>query len=111
MTNFSKNRRLLFAVYILQALSFVVGITFLIAVIVDYVKRGEMRGDSVLSSHVTWQIRTFWWTLAGSVVGVVLSPVFGLGVAILVGVSIWCLYRIVKGFLYLRDGRAMPLPS
>ena len=42
------------------------GFPSLIALIINYVKRGEMRG-TWLESHVTWQIRTFWWVLAWAV--------------------------------------------
>src|SRR5215510_13718971 len=64
------------AIYALHALSLLTGIftmasvvgAFLtgwpsiIAVILNYVKRGEVRG-TWLESHFRWQIRTFWWGL------------------------------------------------
>ena len=43
--------------------SFVFGWPSIIAVIVNYVKRGEARG-TWLESHFAWQIRTFWFALA-----------------------------------------------
>ncbi|NIT64558.1 MAG: hypothetical protein GWO39_12490, partial [Gammaproteobacteria bacterium] len=39
-----EQKNLVLVVYILQALSFLVGVTFIAAVIVDYVKRDELRG-------------------------------------------------------------------
>ena len=44
--------------------SFVFGWPSIIAVIINYVKRGEARG-TWLESHFTWQIRTFWFALPG----------------------------------------------
>ena len=42
--------------------SFVFGWPSIIAVIINYVKRGDARG-TWLESHFTWQIRTFWFAL------------------------------------------------
>ena len=42
--------------------SFVFGWPSIIAVIINYVKRGEARG-TWLESHFTWQIRTFWFAM------------------------------------------------
>jgi len=40
--------------------SFLLGWPSIIAVILNYVKRGEPR-DTWIESHFAWQIRTFWW--------------------------------------------------
>src|SRR3989344_6624866 len=50
------------AVYALQAVSFFLGITYFIAIILDYVKLDDARG-TWLESHFRWQIRTFWFGL------------------------------------------------
>src|SRR5690606_24767010 len=78
-------------VYILQALSFVVGITSIAGVIINYLKRDEVRG-TWLASHVDWQIKTFWYTLIGSLIGFVLMIV-GIGVLILLAMVVWYIYR------------------
>jgi len=96
------------AVYALQAASFIVGITFIVAVIVNYVKRDDARGTRV-ESHFRWQIRTFWFGLLWSLVGS-LTAVVGVGYLILLGVGVWIIYRIVKGWLRLNDGRPMYVP-
>ena len=44
--------------------AFVFGLPSIIAVIINYVKRGEARG-TFLESHFRWQIRTFWFALLG----------------------------------------------
>ena len=49
-------------VYALQAASFLIGITFLVAVIINYVKQPDVRG-TLYESHFRWQIRTFWFSI------------------------------------------------
>ncbi|MEC9491570.1 DUF4870 family protein [Flexistipes sp.] len=88
-------------VYILQAVYFVFGITLIIAVIIDYVKRGDAE-NTWLASHIKWQIRSFWYTLLWTVLGGILIPV-GIGFVILAAANIWLIYRIVKGWLKLID--------
>ena len=90
-------------VYILQAASFVVGITYIAAVVINYVKRDEVRG-TVAESHFEWQIRTFWISLAVGLVGFILLIIF-IGYLVLVANAIWVIYRIVKGWLYLNDNK------
>ncbi|MBL8142540.1 MAG: hypothetical protein JNM38_15585 [Acidobacteria bacterium] len=93
--------------------SFVFGWPSIIAVVVNYVKRGEARG-TWLESHFTWQIRTFWfallWACVVGVVGAVLAIVL-IGIAIwAIGffvLGIWAIYRIARGWLALRDARAI----
>ncbi|WP_247869935.1 hypothetical protein [Methylophaga sp. SB9B] len=51
-------------IYALQAASFIVGLTFLVAVIINYIKRDDVRG-TWLESHFRWQIRTFWFCCCG----------------------------------------------
>jgi uncharacterized membrane protein len=90
-------------VYALQAVGFLVGITWIVAVIIDYVKLDEAKG-SWLESHFRWQIRTFWWGLLWGAIGSVLVFVL-VGWLVLFAVSIWVIYRIVKGWLYLNDNK------
>jgi uncharacterized membrane protein len=96
-------RNIATAVYALQAAGFLFGITWLIAVIVDYVKRDDARG-SWLESHFTWQIRTFWWGLLWGAIGAVLLLVL-VGYLVLVANAVWIIYRIVKGWLRLAERR------
>jgi len=98
-------RQIALAVYALQAASFVVGITFLVAVIVNYVKREAVAG-TWLASHFRWQIRTFWYGLLWGVLGVILSFVV-IGYAVIFINMVWIIYRIVRGALRLADGRPM----
>jgi uncharacterized membrane protein len=116
--------------------SFVFGIPSIIAVIMNYLRRDQVRG-SFLESHFNWQIRTFWFALAAGVaIWLIVIVLAGLGMAgifasvftgglSLVGtagafvgawlaftvgatiVGIWILYRVVRGWLALREKRAM----
>jgi uncharacterized membrane protein len=98
-------RQLALAVYALQAASFVVGITFLVGVVVNYLKRDSVAGTWV-ASHFRWQIRTFWYGLLWGVLGVILSFVV-IGYAVIFVNMLWIIYRIVRGALRLADGRPM----
>ena len=90
-------------VYALQAAAFVVGISWIVAVVINYVKREEVAG-TWLESHFAWQIRTFWWGLLWAAIGVITFLIV-IGWLILIADAIWIIYRIVKGGLALNDGK------
>lgn len=99
--------RLATIVYGLQALSLVTSLLTLFAgVIINYVRRDDVRG-TWLESHFRWQIRTFWFTMLWTAVGVA-TIIFLIGWAILFAASVWLIYRIVRGWLYLYEQRPMP---
>src|SRR5215510_6548911 len=82
------------------------------AVILNYAKRSEVAG-SYLDSHFSWQIRTFWYAALWVVVGLVMfATVIGIPLAIMVfiAVSLWILYRIVRGWLSLLERKPMDVP-
>jgi uncharacterized membrane protein len=91
--------------------AFLTGWPSIIAVILNYVKRSEVRG-TWLESHFRWQIRTFWFGLLW-VSLCVFFVVATLGIGLLVVwlpfilVGCWFVYRIVRGWLALRDRRPM----
>jgi uncharacterized membrane protein len=91
------------AVYALQAAGFFVGITWIVAIVLDYVKRDDAAG-TWLESHYRWQIRTFWWGLLWAVIGG-LTAVVVVGFIVLAAAAIWIIYRIAKGWLYLSENR------
>ena len=99
-------RTLTTVVYALQAVGFVVQITWIVAIVINYVKRDEAKG-TWLESHFRWQIRTFWWGLLWAAIGVITFLIV-IGWLILVADAIWLIYRIVKGWLNLNDNRPMP---
>lgn len=92
--------------------AFLSGWPSIIAVIINYVKRSEVHG-TYLDSHFGWQIRTFWYAVLWFVIGVVLiATILGvvIGVPLLIGVGIWVLYRIARGWITLTDRKPMPFP-
>lgn len=92
-------------VYALQAISFLLGITFIIAVIINYIKKNDAAG-TWLESHFKWQIRTFWFAVLWSIIGII-GSFFIIGYFLLVANAIWVIYRIVKGWLRLNDSKEM----
>jgi len=95
------------AVYALQAASILPPfvITFFVAVILNYIKRDDVRG-TWLESHFRWQIRTFWFGLPWIMLGFV-TYILIVGQLILFVFALWLVYRILKGWLKLSDGIAV----
>jgi uncharacterized membrane protein len=97
-------RQITLVVYILQALSFFMGITAIVGVVINYVKKEDAAG-TVYESHFDWQIRTFWWGLLWSVLGFILIFALGLGFIVLFVAWVWAIYRVVKGWLKWNDNQ------
>lgn len=95
------------AVYALQAAGFLLGLSWIVAVVINYVKRDEAAG-TWLESHFRWQIRTFWFGLLGFALGGILMLVL-IGWIIWIATGVWLIYRIVKGWIALYENQ--PLPS
>ncbi len=94
--------------YALQAASFLVGISYIAAVILAYLKRSEARGTWV-ETHYLWQIRTFWYSLLwGMLAGI--AWMWMVGVVILVATLIWMTYRIVAGWVRLSENQPAYAP-
>jgi uncharacterized membrane protein len=91
--------------------AFLIGWPSIIAVILNYAKRSDVRG-TWLESHFRWQIRTFWFGLLWvSLCGAFIVVTLGIGLIIawlpLLFVGFWFVYRIVRGWLALIDQRPM----
>jgi uncharacterized membrane protein len=82
-----------------------VGITAIVAIVMNYVKKDDVAG-TFLESHFRWQIRTFWFGLLWGILGCI-TTVVGVGWLVLAANGIWLIYRIVKGWLRLNDNKAM----
>jgi uncharacterized membrane protein len=98
-------KTLALVVYALQALAFLNGITAIVAIVINYIKREEAAG-TWLESHFRWQIRTFWFGLLWALIGAILFIVV-IGWFVLMADAIWIIYRIVKGWLNLNEGKPM----
>jgi uncharacterized membrane protein len=94
--------------------SFLFGWPSIIAVVINYVKRGDARG-TWLESHFAWQIRTFWFALlwaclifiAGFLLAIVLVG-FAIWVIGLFVLGVWAIYRIVRGWTRLQARQVVP---
>jgi uncharacterized membrane protein len=102
-------RQLTLVVYILYAVSCLIGVTALVAIIINYIKREDVQG-TIYQSHFTWQIRTFWWTLGWFVLGAFTAMLF-VGFLIMAVAAVWTIYRLVKGWLYWNDHKPLPIAS
>ena len=95
--------------------SFLFGWPSIIAVILNYIYRGEARGTWV-ESHFDWQIRTFWfavlWALIVGGISLILMLVlvglitWPLGMFAL---GVWAIYRVARGWLRLNAMQTMPV--
>jgi uncharacterized membrane protein len=92
-------------VYAAQATSFLLIFTLIAGVIVNYITREQVKGTWI-ESHYRWHIHTFWWWLVWALVGLALLVVV-VGFVIWLVDAIWLIYRIVKGWVRLSEGKPM----
>ena len=95
---------------------FLFGLPSIIAVIMNYARRAEAHG-TWLETHFDWQIRTFWlallWIAITLLVGGLLTLIV-IGIFIVIAgfciVGLWVAYRVIRGWMALRERRAVPHP-
>ena len=91
--------------------AFLTGWSSIIAVMLNYIKRSEVRG-TWLESHFLWQIRTFWFGLLWISLCVIFI-IMTLGIGLLFMwlpislVGLWFVYRIIRGWVTLNENRPM----
>lgn len=117
--------------YLLYVVSyFTAGLLWIVPIVMNYAKRHDADG-SWLATHFDWQIKTFWYSVVWFAIGmiIIMFAVGGLGVSmmadsgdlaigsilvtgfgllIMVFTFIWHLYRIIRGWIALTDGRPVP---
>ncbi len=80
----------------------------LVAFVLDLVKKGDAQG-TWQESHFSWRIRSVVWA---AILYAVTAPLWILLIApgwiAWVGVSIWFLYRVVRGWMNLNSRKGMP---
>ena len=117
-----EDRTLPIVVYVLYLIGLTHGLTILIGVIVAYVARDG--AGPVARSHYDLLIRTFWVSVVGllivlmiGTVGLVLTLVL-IGFPILMGAGflllalwVWALVRCIVGLIHLSRGEAYPRPG
>ncbi len=90
-----------FLIYILYLVSFVVGITALIGLVMAYVYKGD--APAWVQTHYRFQIRTFWIGLLYGLIGAALSFII-VGFLVLLFVVVWYVVRCVKGMQRVNAG-------
>ena len=81
------------------------GMLAVIALVVNYIKRGE-EVDPLYNAHHNYMIRTFWWTIFWLVLCSPLWLLFVLpGMAAYAVIGLWYLYRCIKGWMRFNDNR------
>ena len=94
-------------IYALYAASFLIGITSIVAIVMNYIKKEDVAG-TFLESHFRWQIRTFWFTLLWLVVyGLLIITIIGIPIAwIMIAIlGLWVAYRVIRGWVALAGVR------
>ena len=94
-------KKITLLVYILQAIGVLVCFTAIAGIIINHLKKNEIKG-TWLESHFRWQMRTFWFALLWYCLGILLIFA-GFGAFILIGAGLWLIYRIVRGWLTFND--------
>ena len=117
--------------YFLYVVSyFTAGLLWIVPIVMNYAKRHDADG-SWLATHFDWQIKTFWYSIVWFVIGVIIITfalggfgvsmladsgniaigsvlLAGFGLLIMIFTFIWHLYRIIRGWIALTDGRPVP---
>ena len=102
----ASQKKMALLVYVLQGLGFFTGgVTYIVAIVINYIKMDEVRGTWI-EGHFRWQMNTFWYGLLWSIVGFLFWLIL-MGWLASAIVSIWMIYRIIKGALYLNDDKAI----
>src|SRR6266480_5951801 len=89
--------------------SFIGSLPSIVAVVMNYVRRSATRG-TLLESHFRWQLRTFWFAVLWACLSFLfMATIIGIPAALvgLLALTIWIVYRLVRGWLALRDKRPM----
>jgi uncharacterized membrane protein len=106
-------RQITLILYVLYAVApLTAGLSALLAVVINHFKRDEVRG-TLYESHFLWQVELFWWTVLWLVLGYLTVWLYYTGLAVFLAGLVWYVYRLVKGFSYLNNGKPLPtrIPS
>ncbi|WGE31390.1 hypothetical protein NYR60_05810 [Actinobacillus genomosp. 2] len=99
-------RKMMYITYGLFGLGIIFGgLPAIAGVIMAYIKREDMQGTAYYD-HMRFLIRTFWGTLAGFVLGMILSFI-GIGILVIWAVSIWYVFRVIYGAIKLLDNKSV----
>ncbi|EKU60529.1 hypothetical protein ACINWC323_3545 [Acinetobacter sp. WC-323] len=119
-------RGLTYVLYVFYLISgFTGSVLAFVALALNYIKRKEVKG-TVLDSHFSWQIRTFWWCCLWNLLSLAVfalalfhqelgipfsddhaSSAFFIGLAFLFAAWAWTVYRSLHGLFCLYDNKPM----
>lgn len=105
---FSPGRLNVQVVYILYLLSFVVGLSSIVGLIMAYVNRGK--GPAWVDTHYTYAIRTFWIGLLYALVSALLMVAM-IGMLLIFATAIWIVVRCVIGLQKASAGEPIARPT
>ena len=91
--------------------SFIGSLPSIVAVVMNYARRSATHG-TFIESHFRWQLRTFWFAVLWAFAAVLaFVTIIGIPAALigLIVLTVWIIYRLVRGWLALRDKKPMPL--
>lgn len=112
MSDSDNGRTMTIVAYVLHLLGAVSGFLSIIALIINYVAKGE-HGE-LMDSHHAWMIRTFWLTLLAYLICIVLVfTIIGIPLAWLLGIAawLWYIYRHIRGLVDLSSDKPMSATS
>jgi uncharacterized membrane protein len=98
--------------YLMHAISpFTLWTLSTVAVIVGFFARDSVRGTWV-ETHYSWLARTFFWGIFWLALTTIIFTVTVVGIFLLWlpwGIlTVWYLYRVIRGWLRLNDGKPAP---
>ncbi|WP_426956936.1 DUF4870 family protein [Muricoccus radiodurans] len=102
-------RNITIIVHALYAASLVLGFTGIVGVVIAYLKRDEARG-TIWESHMTYAIRTFWWSLLLGVI-VMITSFLLIGLLLVLPFIVWYVVRIVRPILRWNDSKPIANPT
>lgn len=91
--------------------SFIGSLPSIVAVVMNYARRSATHG-TFIESHFRWQLRTFWFAVLWAFAAVLaFMTIIGIPAAILglIVLTVWIIYRLLRGWLALRDKKPMPV--
>lgn len=109
MSNGDSDKNSAMIAYVCYLVGILVPLGSIAGVIINHVKRGDCRG-SWIESHHRWMMRTFWYSfLWGMILLALMAVPFVNFIAwfVFIGVFIWYIYRVIRGFLAFNDERPM----
>lgn len=90
--------------YGLMVLGLFTGMFWIIGAIWAMVTKNDAKG-TIFEDHYSNIIKTFWWGLGLSILGVILAFVL-VGYVILLAVWIWSVYKIIKGLAKITSNKS-----